>query len=156
MISSFLLSLALGSCPACDGDLDTNEVIDGLDVAVMLSRFGTTNNAADINDDGIVDGADFAIQLSNWGNCSCMCVDWIDCTILEDDPSCGTFTDAVMRRCPDINDNREVDGTDLVILMQWWGYGPITDQSESCDLNDDGTVDGRDLVLLLWNYGRTY
>ena len=53
--------------------------------------------------------------------------------------------------CPsDLNDDGQVDGEDLTILLGDWGPCP-----EDCpaDINDDGLVDGGDLSIVLGNWG---
>jgi len=49
-------------------DLSGNGVIDGADLAILLSLWGTDGLSlgADLNSDGVVDGADLAILLTNW------------------------------------------------------------------------------------------
>jgi hypothetical protein len=41
--------------------------VTGLDLAYLLSSWGTANPIADINQDGIVAGWDLTAMLSNWG-----------------------------------------------------------------------------------------
>ncbi len=55
------------ACENCDGDLDGNNRIDGLDLAILLGRWRLGDECADINDDGVVDGADLSILLQKWG-----------------------------------------------------------------------------------------
>jgi hypothetical protein len=43
--------------------------VNSLDLATLLSAWGTGNAAADLNDDGTVGSADIAIMLSAWGPC---------------------------------------------------------------------------------------
>lgn len=49
-------------------DLNGNGVIDGVDLAILLSAWGTdgVQSGADLNGDGIVNGADLAMLLANW------------------------------------------------------------------------------------------
>ncbi len=51
---------------AIPGDLNSDGIVSGLDLAVMLSAWGTANQPADINNDGVVSGPDLAIVLANW------------------------------------------------------------------------------------------
>ncbi|MEE2778385.1 MAG: GDSL-type esterase/lipase family protein [Acidobacteriota bacterium] len=56
-----------------EGDLNLNGRVDGVDLAVLGTAFGSTTNrrryivAADINGDGIVDGLDLAALADNFG-----------------------------------------------------------------------------------------
>jgi len=56
------------SCePPCEpSDLDCNGVVNGADLALLLSNWGAAGTG-DIDDNGIVNGADLAQLLSNWG-----------------------------------------------------------------------------------------
>ncbi len=48
------------------GDLNGDGVVNGLDLGLMLSAWGSNGGPADLNNDGIVNGLDLGIQLSNW------------------------------------------------------------------------------------------
>lgn len=51
------------------GDIDGNGVVDGADLANLLTAWGTfTQGGADLNGDTQVTGADLSILLSNWGS----------------------------------------------------------------------------------------
>ncbi len=66
--SSMTVALqAPGEAP-CVGDLNGDGVIDGADLATLLSQFGDTGSA-DLDGSGVVDGADLAQLLAAWGNC---------------------------------------------------------------------------------------
>ncbi|MDA0803998.1 MAG: hypothetical protein O2819_09670, partial [Planctomycetota bacterium] len=41
--------------------------VDGIDLATLLSAWGSSNIDADINQDGIVSGLDLSYLLSTWG-----------------------------------------------------------------------------------------
>jgi hypothetical protein len=60
-----------GTADACEAtrpeDLNNDGVVNGSDLAILLSAWGTSNPAADVNDDGTVNGADLALLLSAWG-----------------------------------------------------------------------------------------
>jgi plastocyanin len=53
------------NAPAVPGDLDGNTRIDGADLGIMLSAWGTSGSA-DIDADGSVGGSDLGILLANW------------------------------------------------------------------------------------------
>ncbi len=48
-------------------DLNGDGVVDGGDLGVLLSLWGTADPTADLSGDGVVDGADLGILLSAWG-----------------------------------------------------------------------------------------
>jgi len=53
---------------ACTADINGDHQVDGSDLAVVLSQWGTAGSA-DINHDGNVDGQDLATLLGAWGTC---------------------------------------------------------------------------------------
>ena len=56
----------------CLADLSDNGVVNGVDLAAVLSSWGTNGQSelnADINRDGIVNGQDLAFVLGAWGPC---------------------------------------------------------------------------------------
>lgn len=55
-----------GPCPA---DLNHDGFVNGADLGLMLSAWGTDNPLADLNHDGVVDGADLGSLLADWGPC---------------------------------------------------------------------------------------
>jgi hypothetical protein len=58
--------------PACPGDVIANNIIDGADLAALLSVWGTDGGIyprADVNGDGTVNAADLSAVLSGWGAC---------------------------------------------------------------------------------------
>ncbi|MFM1823638.1 MAG: hypothetical protein RI967_1904 [Planctomycetota bacterium] len=58
-----------GSSPACcPADLNCDGIIDGADLAALLSGWGSAG-VGDINADGNTNGADLAILLGAWGAC---------------------------------------------------------------------------------------
>ena len=60
-----------GSCEdtPCFGDLDSDWVVGGKDLAILLEAWSETDSPADLNQDGIVDPFDLAILLGTWGVC---------------------------------------------------------------------------------------
>jgi hypothetical protein len=56
----------------CAGDVVGNGVVDGADLAAVLTVWGTDGAIyprADTNADGLVDGTDLAVVLGSWGSC---------------------------------------------------------------------------------------
>ena len=53
--------------PQCPADLDDSGSVDGADLGVLLSSWGSSG--ADLDGSGTVDGADLGILLSAWGAC---------------------------------------------------------------------------------------
>ena len=53
--------------PRCTADMTLDGDVNGADVAVLLSRWGTSSSLADLNSDGVVNGADLTVLLSKWG-----------------------------------------------------------------------------------------
>jgi hypothetical protein len=53
--------------PPCEAaDTNCDNVIDGVDLGVLLSQWGTSGSM-DLNGDNNVDGADLGLMLSQWG-----------------------------------------------------------------------------------------
>lgn len=50
------------------GDLNNDNLVNGSDLAVLLSKWGTSDATADLSKNGKVDSADLAILLSKWGS----------------------------------------------------------------------------------------
>ena len=62
----------------------------------------------------------------------------------------GAFDISCRARCPgDFNDDRNIDGIDLGVMLSQWGIAP----GSPADLNQDGAVDGVDLGALLSKWG---
>ncbi len=62
---------ALVPPPACPGDTNANGSVDGADLSVLLSQFGTSvkpGSGADLNNDGVINSADLSVLLANFGN----------------------------------------------------------------------------------------
>ena len=58
-------------CVACP-DLNNDGIVNGGDLAVMLTSWGTCATAVcpgDLNGDSVVDGLDLSILLASWGPC---------------------------------------------------------------------------------------
>ena len=56
-------------CSTCEGDLTSDDQVDGADITVLLNDWGSASGDSDLNDDGVVGGADLTILLSSWGAC---------------------------------------------------------------------------------------
>lgn len=52
--------------PGIPGDLNNDGIVNGADLSIMLSAWGTADPVADLDGSGNVDGGDLAILLSNW------------------------------------------------------------------------------------------
>jgi hypothetical protein len=68
--SPFVLDLRSGA-PACVPDLNSDGMVDGLDLTALLAGWGPCGSAcnADFNSDSVVDGLDLTVILSGWGDC---------------------------------------------------------------------------------------
>jgi len=66
-----LYSGTLPRASACEGDFNGDGMVDGADLALILSSWGVCGDVCmeDLTGDGIVDGADLARLLSAWGPC---------------------------------------------------------------------------------------
>lgn len=56
----------------CPGDVDENSLVDAVDLAIVLSRWGDAPKdypRADANRDGVIDAVDLATVLGSWGSC---------------------------------------------------------------------------------------
>jgi len=51
--------------PSTPGDFNGDGLVDGQDLGVLLSQWGT-DGSADLNGDGLVDGSDLGMLLANW------------------------------------------------------------------------------------------
>lgn len=50
----------------CNGDLDSDGQVGGIDLAIVLAHWGSDSSLADCNGDGVVGGPDLAGVLANW------------------------------------------------------------------------------------------
>ena len=83
---------ASAQCAAAD--INDNGVVDGIDLTLLLSAWGTNNADADINDDSMVDGADLTVVLVSWGPCIVV-PPWA--TLVEASPDPSVVTNANLR-----------------------------------------------------------
>ncbi|MBI1304105.1 MAG: hypothetical protein GC172_10000 [Phycisphaera sp.] len=61
---------AFEGCPevvSVPGDLDGDGVVNGADLSILLSAWGSADPTADIDGDGSVGAADLSVLLGNWG-----------------------------------------------------------------------------------------
>jgi hypothetical protein len=63
-IKGHLVSVDLGTTG--DPDINGDGIIDGRDLALVLSAWGTPSKTADLNNDGIVNGLDLTLLLESW------------------------------------------------------------------------------------------
>jgi hypothetical protein len=54
--------------PGKVGDLNSDNLVNILDLSILLSKFNTNDSAADLNQDGKVDLLDLSVLLSKWGS----------------------------------------------------------------------------------------
>ncbi len=54
----------------CFADLNYDTVVNGVDLAFVLSNWGSSGSAGDITGDGTVNGSDLGMVLAAWGNCA--------------------------------------------------------------------------------------
>ena len=60
-----------GSSPdCCPGDLNCDGLVNGADLGLMISAWGTNDPDADLNGSGLVDGGDLGLLIAAWGPCS--------------------------------------------------------------------------------------
>ena len=67
-----LSSLGDNSICDCTADLTLDGIVDGVDLAALLSQWGSSGGGAypaDIDGSGLVDGGDLGIVLGGWGAC---------------------------------------------------------------------------------------
>ncbi len=88
---------------ACVGDLTADGRVDGVDVASLLSWWGTSGGpggAADLSHDGTVTGMDLAMLMASWGECGGSApvppLTWA--TTLEAYPNPAVVTDPALRQ----------------------------------------------------------
>ena len=56
--------------PGCDGDVNSDNIVNVSDVLEIINQWGTTNEDADVTGDGIVNVSDLLAAVANWGDCS--------------------------------------------------------------------------------------
>ena len=63
------LEFTFESGPPCDGDLNDDGLVDGLDLAQILAYWGQPSELYDLDGDGTVGATDLAFVLGGWGVC---------------------------------------------------------------------------------------
>jgi hypothetical protein len=69
MGTATLSILCDGNKEPCVGDINGDGSINGADLGLLLTSFGTDNPDADLDNNGTVNGADLGLMLSGWGDC---------------------------------------------------------------------------------------
>ena len=59
--------IVITDCPA---DFNGDGVVNGIDLAVVLANWGSSNPVGDFNEDGLIDGQDLTVLLADWGFCN--------------------------------------------------------------------------------------
>jgi hypothetical protein len=59
----------LWAMPACEGDINGDASVDGVDMGLMLAQWGGAGDA-DLDSSGAVDGVDLGLLLAAWGPCA--------------------------------------------------------------------------------------
>ena len=55
--------------PPCDADFNGDGFVNGADLGIMMSWFGSGGFPGDLDDDGTINGADLGLFLIQWGPC---------------------------------------------------------------------------------------
>jgi hypothetical protein len=63
-------SLFVNCTQSCTGDLNTDGVVDGNDLGLMLAAWGAVGGPTDLDNDGVTDGNDLGQLLARWGSCN--------------------------------------------------------------------------------------
>ena len=116
--------------PSAVHDIDRNGVVDGIDLAMLVSAYEATGTGdADCNGNGIADVRDIATGASL-------------------DMNVDGIPDECVPCRADLDADRLVNGDDLGILLGAWGTAGTV-----ADLDANGIVNGDDLGLLLRAWG---
>jgi hypothetical protein len=59
------------SCEFCRGDIDGDQIVDGLDLGRLLGEWGQSGReiTTDLDENGVVDSGDLGLMLGQWGSC---------------------------------------------------------------------------------------
>jgi hypothetical protein len=63
------VSVLMSGKVVCEGDLNGDGQVDGIDLQIILSNWGASGGQADANADGAVDSIDLSVVLGNYGAC---------------------------------------------------------------------------------------
>jgi len=55
--------------PGCEGDVNSDNIVNVSDVLEIINQWGTSNEDADVTGDGIVNVSDLLAAVANWGEC---------------------------------------------------------------------------------------
>ncbi len=94
----FASSLTFAQSP-CEADIDGSGIVDGADLAKVLTSWGScppSTCEGDIDGDGMANGTDLAMVLTQWGECPPPAPGWA--TVLEWAPNATVVTDAAVRQ----------------------------------------------------------
>ena len=145
-------------------DCNNNGIADSIDIYFdhSLDSNGSENGIIDSceqdsDGDGIPDWAECDFIDYNFNDID----DWFegDCdndgtpNVLEiwigwEEDVNGDWIPDICQCFPDISQNSEVDVTDLLIIIDFWG-----DSCNTADINFDGIVDVSDLLIVIGNWG---
>jgi hypothetical protein len=119
-----------GIIDSCEQDSDANGIPDWAECSISDYNLNDIDDwlEGDCDDDGIPNIWEIWIGWEEDVN-----GDWIP-------DICQCF--------PDISQNSEVDVTDLLIIIDFWG-----DSCNTADINFDGIVDVSDLLIVIGNWG---
>lgn len=90
--------LSAGASAQCRADFDANGAVNGADLGLLLSAWGTCGSPCprDLDANGVVGGSDLGILLGAWGECPPAVVPaWA--TLIEPNPDPAVVTSASLR-----------------------------------------------------------
>lgn len=64
-----IVAMTIYTPPPCLADLNSDNVVDGIDLGLFLSFWNTGDDRADLDDDGISNGSDWGLVMAGWGPC---------------------------------------------------------------------------------------
>jgi hypothetical protein len=67
--NDYVLEVTLFGDGACEGDTNSDGVVDVQDLVNVITAWNTNNPGADVTDDGTVDVQDLVLVITNWGPC---------------------------------------------------------------------------------------
>ena len=71
-MSNHVGSPMLTDCPIppCVADINRDGIVNGVDFAYILEKWGSDDPLADLIGDGRVNAADLGVAIASWGPCS--------------------------------------------------------------------------------------